>query len=134
MFNVIDTKNAPSAIGPYSQAIQAGGFIFVSGQLPIDSTTGEFAGSGIKEQSKQSLLNIKAILEEAGYSMNTVIKSTVYLNNIDDFAVMNEVYSTFFSEPYPARATFAVKTLPKNALVEIEVVAYKEKKENENEI
>ncbi len=134
MFNVIDSKKAPGAIGPYSQAIKAGGFLYVSGQLPIDATTGEFAGTGIKEQSKQSLLNVKAILEEAGYSMGDVIKSTVYLDDIDDFTMMNEVYGTFFSEPYPARAAFAVKTLPKNALVEIEVVAYKEKKENENEI
>ncbi len=134
MINVIETESAPGAIGPYSQAVQAGGFIFVSGQLPINAKTGEFAGDGIKEQSEQSLLNVKAILEEAGYTMKNVIKSTVYLDNMDDFGLMNEVYSTFFSDPYPARAAFAVKTLPKNALVEIEVVAYKDKKENENEI
>lgn len=129
MFNVIDSKKAPEAIGPYSQAIQAGGFIFVSGQLPIDATTGEFVGSGIEEQSKQSLLNVQSILEEAGYSMSEVVKSTVYLEDINDFAMMNEVYGTFFNEPYPARAAFAVKALPKDALVEIEVVAYKEKGE-----
>ncbi len=121
----ISTSNAPEAIGPYSQAIVAGDFIYISGQLPIDVVTGAFAGEDIKLQSEQSLTNVKAILEEVGYTMKDVVKATVYLNNIADFAAMNEVYNTFFEAPYPARAAFAVDTLPMNALVEIDVIAYK---------
>lgn len=120
----IITEKAPGAIGPYSQAIHVGNFVYTSGQLPIDPATGAFP-EGIKEQSRQSLLNIQAILEEAGLSMNNVVKTTVFLANMADFADMNSVYAEFFKVPYPARSAVAVKTLPKNALVEIEVVAVK---------
>lgn len=119
----INTKNAPAAIGPYSQAIEVNGFVYISGQLPIDPATGEFAGCDIKSQAEQSLKNVKAILEEAGLTMKNVVKTTVFLADMADFAAMNEVYSTYFSEPYPARSAVAVKTLPKGALVEIECVA-----------
>jgi len=119
----INTKNAPAAIGPYSQAIEVNGFVYTSGQLPIDPATAEFAGSDIKSQAEQSLKNVKAILEEAGLTMKNVVKTTVFLADMADFAAMNEVYSTYFSEPYPARSAVAVKTLPKGALVEIECVA-----------
>ena len=121
----ISTTKAPGAIGPYSQGIQVGEFIYTSGQIPIDPATGTFAEGGIKEQTRQSLQNIKAILEKAGSSMDKVIKTTVFLADMNDFADMNSVYAEFFSEPYPARSAVAVKTLPKNALVEIEVVATK---------
>lgn len=123
----ISTKKAPGAIGPYSQAIQAGEFVYTSGQLGLDPTTGAFPEGGIKEQTRQSLSNVKAILEEAGLSMANAVKTTVFLANMDDFAEMNSVYAEFFSEPYPARSAVAVKTLPKNALVEIEVIAVKSK-------
>lgn len=119
----ISTTKAPGAIGPYSQGIQIGEFIYTSGQIPIDPATGAFAEGGIKEQTRQSLQNIKAILEEAGSSMDKVVKTTVFLADMNDFADMNSVYAEFFSEPYPARSAVAVKTLPKNALIEIEVVA-----------
>ncbi|MEG2037378.1 MAG: RidA family protein, partial [Ruthenibacterium sp.] len=119
------TQRAPGAIGPYSQAIVAGDFIYVSGQLPIDPATGEFAGADIKSQTRQSLTNVKAILDEAGYTMTDVVKSTVLLQEIADFGPMNEVYAEFFTGDCPARAAFAVKALPKAALVEIEVVAHK---------
>ena len=122
---VISTKNAPAAIGPYSQAIEVNGFVYTSGQLPINPETGEFAGSDIKSQTEQSLKNVKAILEEAGLTMQNVVKTTVFLADMADFAAMNEVYSSYFSEPYPARSAVAVKTLPKAALVEIECVAAK---------
>jgi len=123
MKKVISTTKAPSAIGPYSQAIQVGNLIYTSGQIPIDPATGVFAEGGIKEQTRQSLLNVKAILEEAGLTMNDVVKTTVFMADMNDFADMNAVYAEFFSEPYPARSAVAVKTLPKGALVEIEVVA-----------
>ena len=119
----ISTTKAPGAIGPYSQAIQAGDFVYTSGQLGLDPATGAFPEGGIKEQTRQSLSNVKAILEEAGVSMENVVKTTVFLANMDDFAEMNSIYAEFFTEPYPARSAVAVKTLPKNALVEIEVVA-----------
>ena len=119
----ISTKKAPGAIGHYSQAIQAGDFVYTSGQLGLDPQTGAFPEGGIKEQARQSLNNVKAILEEAGLSMANVVKTTVFLANMEDFAEMNSVYAEFFIEPYPARSAVAVKTLPKNALVEIEVVA-----------
>ena len=126
MSNVaINTPNAPAAIGPYSQAIQAGNTIYVSGQLPIDPATGAFAGDEIKAQTRQSLTNMKNILIEAGTDMSAVVKTNVLLANIADFAAMNEVYAEFFSAPYPARAAFQVACLPKNALVEIECVAVK---------
>lgn len=123
MKEIIDTKKAPGAIGPYSQACKANGFVFVSGQLPIDPETGAFAGNDIKSQTEQSLKNVRAILEEAGSSMDQVLKTTCLLSDIADFAPMNEVYATFFKKDCPARAAFAVKDLPKGALVEIEVVA-----------
>ena len=126
MSNVaINTPNAPAAIGPYSQAIQAGNTIYVSGQLPIDPATGAFAGDEIKAQTRQSLTNMKNILIEAGTDMSAVVKTTVLLANIADFAAMNEVYAEFFTAPYPARAAFQVACLPKNALIEIECVAVK---------
>ena len=123
MKKVISTSKAPAAIGPYSQAIQVGSLVYTSGQIPIDPATGMFVEGGIKEQTRQSLLNVKAILEEAGLTMNDVVKTTVFMADMNDFADMNAVYAEFFSEPYPARSAVAVKTLPKGALVEIEVVA-----------
>ncbi len=119
----INTEKAPKAIGPYSQAIQVGNLIYTSGQLPINPTTGAFPEGGIKEQTRQSLRNIQAILEEAGLTMSNVVKTTVFLADMNDFADMNAIYAEFFTQPYPARSAVAVKTLPKNALVEIEVVA-----------
>ena len=119
----IQTPNAPAAIGPYSQAIQAGGTIYVSGQLPINPATGEFAGADIRAQARQSLENIKAILAAAGADMAHVVKTTVLLQDMADFFAMNEAYAEYFSEPYPARAAFQVAKLPKDALVEIEAVA-----------
>ena len=123
MKQVISTSKAPAAIGPYSQAIRVGNLLFTSGQIPIDPATGSFVEGGIKEQTRQSLCNIKAILEEAGLTMKNVVKTTVFMADMNDFADMNAVYAEFFSEPYPARSAVAVKTLPKGALVEIEVVA-----------
>ena len=122
---VVNTNKAPKAIGPYSQAIEANGLIITSGQLPIDPATGEFAPGGIKEQTRQSLTNAKAILEEAGIGLGNVMKTTVFLSDMNDFAAMNEVYAEFFSEPFPERSAIAVKTLPKNALVEVECIAAK---------
>ncbi len=121
----VNTNNAPAAIGPYSQAIEAGGMVFASGQLPIDPATGTFPEGGIKEQTRQSILNAKAILEEAGCSLSNVVKTTVLLSDIADFGAMNEVYASFFCEPFPARSAFAVRDLPKGALVEIEMIAAK---------
>lgn len=123
--HAINTNNAPAAIGPYSQAIEAGNTIYVSGQLPIDPATGAFAGEDIKAQTRQSLTNIKNILEEAGTDMSAVVKTTVLLSDIANFGAMNEVYAEFFKAPFPARAAFQVAALPKNALVEIECVAVK---------
>lgn len=119
----ISTDKAPAAIGPYSQAIAFGNLVITSGQLPIDPATGQFPDGGIKEQTRQSLTNVKNILVEAGLDMSHVVKTTVFLADMGDFADMNAVYSEFFSQPYPARSAVAVKTLPKNALVEIEVIA-----------
>lgn len=119
----ISTTNAPAAIGPYSQAIEAGGVVFVSGQLPVNPATGEFAEGGIKELTRQSLTNMKNILAEAGLTMDNVVKTTVFLADMADFAAMNEVYASFFEGVAPARSAVAVKTLPKNALVEIECIA-----------
>lgn len=123
MNTAIKTEKAPAAIGPYSQAIQGGNTIYVSGQLPIDPATGAFPQGGIQQQTRQSLTNMKAILEAAGAGMDKVVKTTVLLKNIADFAAMNEVYAEFFAEPFPARAAFQVAALPKDALVEIECVA-----------
>ena len=122
----IATEKAPAAIGPYSQAIDSGaGLVFLSGQLPIDPATGAFPEGGIKEQTRQSILNAQAILQEAGLSLSNVVKTTVFLADMGDFAAMNEVYAQFFQSPYPARSAVAVKTLPKAALVEIECIAAK---------
>lgn len=123
MKKVIATNNAPAAIGPYSQAIEVNGFIYASGQIPIDPATGEFVPGGIKEQTEQCFKNIKAILAEVGLTTNNIVKTTVLLADIADFAVMNEVYATQFEGTYPARSAFAVKDLPKGALVEIEIIA-----------
>ena len=121
----IHTDKAPAAIGPYSQAVRTGNLVFVSGQLPIDPATGTFAGSDIASQTRQSLKNVQAILEAAGYTMADVVKTTVLLHEIADFAAMNAVYAEFFTGTCPARAAFAVKDLPKGALVEIEAIAGK---------
>ena len=123
MKKVISTSKAPAAIGPYSQAIQVGNLVFASGQIPIDPATGSFVEGGVKEQARQSLTNVKAILEEAGLTLDNVVKTTVFLADMNDFADVNVVYAEFFAEPYPARSAVAVKTLPKGALVEIEVIA-----------
>lgn len=125
MNHPIHTGNAPAAIGPYSQAVQAGNLLFVSGQLPIDPATGTFAGEDIAAQTRQSLTNVRSILEKAGYSCADVVKTTVLLANIEDFAAMNAVYAEFFTENCPARAAYAVKDIPKGALVEIEAIACK---------
>lgn len=119
----ITTKNAPAAIGPYSQAIENNGTVYVSGQLPINPATGEFAEGGIKELARQSLTNIKNILAEEGMTMANVAKVTVLLADINNFAAVNEVYAEFFEAPYPARSAFAVAALPKGAEVEIEAIA-----------
>lgn len=122
----VSTSKAPAAIGPYSQAVDSGaGLVFLSGQLPIDPATGSFPDGGVKEQTRQSLLNVQAILDAAGLSLANVVKTTVFLADMGDFAAMNEVYAQFFSEPFPARSAVAVKALPKGALVEIECIAAK---------
>ncbi len=123
MKQAIATQKAPAAIGPYSQAIEANGLVFVSGQLPIDPATGEFAEGGVKELTWQSLTNMKNILAEVGLTMEHVVKTTVFLADMADFADMNAVYATFFEGVAPARSAVAVKTLPKNARVEIECIA-----------
>ncbi|MCQ2644784.1 RidA family protein [Helicobacter pylori] len=125
MKEVIHSTLAPKAIGPYSQAIATNDLVFVSGQLGIDASTGEFKGTDIHSQTTQSMENIKAILKEAGLGMDSVVKTTILLKSLDDFAVVNEIYGSYFTEPYPARATFQVAKLPKDALVEIEAIAVK---------
>ena len=125
MSKVINSKKAPAAIGPYSQAIETKNLLFISGQLPIDNKTGKFPSDNVTEQTYMSLNNIKFILEEAKLSFKNVIKTTCYLSDISDFAEMNKVYSEFFEEPYPARVALAVKDLPKGAKIEIEVIAEK---------
>jgi 2-iminobutanoate/2-iminopropanoate deaminase len=121
--NIIATKNAPGAIGPYSQGIKANGFVFASGQIGLDPATGEFVKGGIAEQSRQVLLNVKNVLEAAGSGLDKVVKTTVFLKDINDFAAMNAVYSEFFKTDCPARSAVQVAALPKGALVEIEVIA-----------
>ena len=123
MKEILNTEKAPAAIGPYSQAVDANGIVFVSGQLPIDPATGTFAGEDIASQTRQSLTNIRSILESRGLSMANIIKTTVLLKDIADFGAMNAVYAEFFTGDYPARAAFQVAALPKDALVEIEAVA-----------
>ncbi len=125
MKKVIHSTLAPKAIGPYSQAITTNDLVFVSGQLGIDASTGEFKGADIHSQTTQSMENIKAILKEVGLGMDSVVKTTILLKSLDDFAVVNEIYGSYFKEPYPARATFQVAKLPKDALVEIEAIAIK---------
>ena len=121
--NAIHTDNAPAAIGPYSQAIEVNGFVFASGQIPIDPATGNFVEGGIKEQTRQALTNAQNILKAAGTDLAHVVKTTVYLADMSLFGPMNEVYGETFAAPYPARSAYAVKELPKQALVEIEVIA-----------
>ena len=121
----IQSTAAPAAIGPYSQAIEANGMVFASGQIPIDPSTGNIVEGGIEQQTHQSLRNVKAVLDAAGTDLAHVVKTTVFLSSITDFANMNEVYAQYFSQPFPARSAVAVKDLPKGALVEIEVVAVK---------
>ena len=121
----IATQNAPAAIGPYSQAIEANGTVYVSGQLGIDPSTGSFAEGGAVAQARQSLTNISNILKEAGMSMKNVVKVTVLLADINDFAAVNEIYKDFFEAPFPARSAFAVAALPKGAKIEIEAIAVK---------
>ncbi len=123
MKEVIHSTLAPKAIGPYSQAIATNDLVFVSGQLGIDISTGEFKGADIHSQTTQSMENIKAILKEAGLGMDSVVKTTILLKSLDDFSVVNGIYGSYFTEPYPARATFQVAKLPKDALVEIEAIA-----------
>ncbi|GAA9981393.1 RidA family protein [Helicobacter pylori] len=125
MKEVIHSTLAPKAIGPYSQAIATNDLVFISGQLGIDASTGEFKGTDIYSQTTQSMENIKAILKEAGLGMDSVVKTTILLKSLDDFSVVNEIYGSYFKEPYPARATFQVAKLPKDALVEIEAIAIK---------
>lgn len=125
MITSISTDKAPAAIGPYSQAVEAGGLVFVSGQLPIDPATGAFAQGGIKELTAQSLKNIEQILAAKGLTTKNVVKTTVLLADMADFTEMNEVYAAFFSAPFPARSAMAVKTLPKGSRVEIECIAAK---------
>lgn len=120
---VIATNNAPGAIGPYSQAIAANGFLFISGQMPVDPATGNVVEGGITEQSEQVMKNLEAILTEAGCTFDNVVKSTCYLSDIANFAPMNAVYGKYFKQDPPARAAFAVRTLPKEVLVEIEMIA-----------
>jgi 2-iminobutanoate/2-iminopropanoate deaminase len=121
--NIIATRNAPGAIGPYSQGIKANGFVFASGQIGLDPATGDFVKGGITEQSRQVLLNVKNVLEAAGSGLDKVVKTTVFLKDINDFAAMNAVYSEFFKTDCPARSAVQVAALPKGALVEIEVIA-----------
>lgn len=120
---IISTDTAPKAVGPYSQAIEAGGFLFVSGQLPLHPRSGEIVGNDIAAQTRQSIENIKAVLAAAGVPLSDVVKTTVFLQNMGDFARMNEVYQQFFGDSAPARSTIEVAKLPKNALIEIESVA-----------
>ena len=124
MKQVIHTEHTPAAIGPYSQAVKIGDLLFTSGQIPVDPATGAVPEGGIQAQAQQSLSNIKAILNAAGTNMGAVIKTTVFLSDMNDFAAMNEVYAEFFAAPYPARAAFEVAALPKGAKVEIKAVAY----------
>ena len=125
MKKIIETKNAPSAVGAYSQAIEKNGTLYISGQVPINPVTGKIVTGGIEEQTEQVMKNIGAILEEAGYNYNDVVKSTCLLSNIDDFKIMNEVYRKYYTIAPPARAAYAVKDLPLGALVEIETIAVK---------
>ena len=125
MKKVINTKNAPAAIGPYSQAIEVNGTLYISGQVPVDPATAKVVEGGIVEQTKQVMKNIEAILDEAGYSFTDVVKSTCLLSDMSSFASMNEIYGSYYKENPPARAAFAVKELPLSVMVEIETIAVK---------
>lgn len=125
MKKVITSATAPAAVGPYSQAILAGNTLYVSGQLPIDSATGEFASADVEGQSHQVFKNLGYILDEAGYSYADVVKTTVYLKDMADFGKMNAIYAQYFSEPFPARVAVQIAALPKGALVEADVIAVK---------
>lgn len=121
--NIIDTRNAPAAIGPYSQAVWAGNLLFTSGQIPLDPATGQVVFGTVEDQARQSLKNLQAVLEAAGLTMADVVKSTVFIKDMNDFPRINEVYATFFPQPCPARSCVEVARLPKDVLVEIEAVA-----------
>lgn len=123
MKSIIVTEKAPKAVGPYSQAVKANGFIFCAGQIPLDPVTGEMVSGGIQEQTVRVFENLQAVLEAAGSSLEKVVKAQVFLLDLNDFVPMNEVYASYFAEPYPARDTFQVARLPKGALVEISVIA-----------
>jgi 2-iminobutanoate/2-iminopropanoate deaminase len=127
MREIVKTENAPAAIGPYSQAIRAGGFVFASGQIPLDPKTGEFVAGGVAEQTEQVMRNLSAVLEAAGIGLDSVVKTTVFLADMNDFSAMNEVYGRYFKENPPARATVQAARLPRDARVEIEVIALAEK-------
>lgn len=122
--DALTTKDAPAAIGPYSQAIRAGSFLFVSGQIPLDPATGTLVGGGIVDQTHRVLQNLGAILQAAGVSFDRVVKTTVYLQDMTEFTAMNEIYGTYFPSPAPARATVQVARLPRDVKVEIDLVAY----------
>lgn len=126
MKKIIATENAPQAIGPYSQAVACGNFLFTSGQLGLDPKTGNFVEGGVTEQTEQVIRNLKAVLEKAGFSLENVVKTTCFLADMNDFAAMNEVYRKHFTSNYPARSAVAIKTLPKNGLVEIEAICCKD--------
>ncbi len=126
MKKIIATENAPQAIGPYSQAVACGNFLFTSGQLGLDPKTGNFVEGGVTEQTEQVIRNLKAVLEKAGFSLENVVKTTCFLADMNDFAAMNEVYRKHFTGNYPARSAVAIKTLPKNGLVEIEAICCKD--------
>ncbi len=126
MKKIIATENAPQAIGPYSQAVACGNFLFTSGQLGLDPKTGNFVEGGVTEQTEQVIRNLKAVLEKAGFSLENVVKTTCFLADMNDFVAMNEVYRKHFTGDYPARSAVAIKTLPKNGLVEIEAICCKD--------
>ena len=127
MKEIIKTEHAPAAIGPYSQAVRAGGFVFVSGQIPLDPQTMQFVAGGVAEQTEQALKNLQAVLEAAGVGLEQVVKTTVFLADMEDFGAMNEVYARFFTSFPPARATVQAARLPRDARVEIEVIALAQK-------
>ena len=120
----IETINAPGAIGPYSQAIKVGKWIFTAGQIPIDPKTGNIVSGHIKEKARQVMENVKAIIEASGGKMEDVVKTTIYLTNLQDFGAVNEIYGEYFNPPYPARSTIQVTALPKGVAIEIDVIAY----------
>jgi 2-iminobutanoate/2-iminopropanoate deaminase len=124
MKKIVNTNEAPAAVGPYSQAVRAGGFLFCAGQIPLDPKTGSIVGSDIKTQTEQVLKNIEAILKAEGLSFDNVVKTTVFMVDLSEFAQMNEVYAKYFRPPYPARSTIQVAALPRGAKIEIEVVAH----------